>query len=240
MPAAAVQRVAASGASVASLSVSSSTVPTAWNTPSAGSLLVVTANSDATVTMTTAGFTAGPSVVDGNGAYLWWKIAAGTESTITVTPGSAAHTAMTACEYSGIEASPLDASNSSLVASSNGTVTVAAPITTTQAGVLIVAAALLHGVTVGAPSAGSWDAGLTNQLSPSSGSGAAGHAHTFYGDLLVGPAAGSFQTVCTWTTGAFDRQHIIAAFKATAAATTNPKGLALAHNRNAIHRASRW
>jgi hypothetical protein len=240
MPVAAVQRVATAGPSVASLSVSAATTPTAWAAPAAGNLLVVTANSDATVTMTTAGFTAGPSVIDGNGAYLWWKVADGTESTITVTPGSAAHTAMTACEYSGVAASPFDVQNSSLVASSNGTSTVAAAITTTQAGDLIVAAALLHGVVTGAPSAGSWSGGLTNHLSPSSGSSATGHAHTFYGDLLTAGAAGTFSTVCTWTTGAFDRQHIIAAFKEAPAATTAAKGKIYDNSRSAINRASRW
>ena len=204
----AVQRVSKAQASGATLAIGAGD---SWATPTAGNLLVATANSDATVTMTTSGFTAGPSVVDGNAAYLWWKIAAGTESTITFTPGSSAPIAGTVCEYAGNAAVPFDASNSNTINGSAGTVTVASNVVTTQAGDLIVAVAALHSGGV-VPSAPSWSNGFTNQLSPSSGTGTT-HAHTFYGDLMAAGAPTTYNTVCTWTSSCSDRQHLIIAFK---------------------------
>jgi hypothetical protein len=57
---------AAGGVDGASLTV---TLPA---TPTAGNLLIAVANADATVTHDGTGWTAGPSIIDGNGAYLWW------------------------------------------------------------------------------------------------------------------------------------------------------------------------
>lgn len=186
-----------------------------WATPSAGNILAVSANSDATVTMTTAGFTAGPSVVDGNGTYTWYKSAAGTESTITVTPGSSALTCMTVHELSGV-ALPIDASNSSTIAGSNGVVTTAATVTTTAAADFILAFALLHSYITADPSAPSWTNSFTNTLTASPAGVASGDVLTFAAELTAG-AAGSYSTVCSWTQQAGDRQHIILAFKESAA-----------------------
>lgn len=211
------QAVGNAGVTVASLSVGSGQ---GWSTPTSGNLLVVTANSDATVTGP-SGFTAGPSVVDGNGAYMWWKVSAGTESTITVTPSSSANTAMTCAEYSGIAASPLDASNSSTIAGSSGTTTTSTSVTSTAAGDLVVAAALLHGYTGSAPTSPTWTNSFTNVLSPSSGSGVATHVTTFYADLIVAGAAGAYATSASWTNAAADRQEIVMAFLAAAGTTVN-------------------
>ncbi|BEL07830.1 hypothetical protein Q0Z83_060210 [Actinoplanes sichuanensis] len=211
MVAAVVQRLGkGSAGAVASLAVGAGD---GWATPTAGNILVATANSDATVTMSTAGFTPGPSIIDGNGAYCWYKAAAGTESTITVTPGSSARTAMTVHELSGVSL-PIDASNSSTIAGSNGTVTTAATVTTTGAGDFILAAALLHSYSGVSPSAPSWSNGFTNTLSPESSPIVSGDCKTFIGELIAG-SAGSYSTVCSWTSVAGDRQHIILAFKAS-------------------------
>lgn len=212
MAVARVQAIGNAGAGVSSLAVGSGQ---GWATPTSGNLLVVTGNSDATITGP-SGFTAGPSVVDGNGAYMWWKVSNGTESTITITPGSAANTAMTAAEYSGLTATPLDASNSSTIASSSGTSTTSTSLTTTAASDLWVAAALLHGYSGSAPTSPTWTNSLANQLSPSSGSGVATHCTTFYADLLDAGAAGAHATSASWTNAANDRQEIVMAFLATA------------------------
>src|SRR5687768_14340301 len=120
MAVAVVQRLAkGSAGAVASLSLASGD---GWATPTAGNILIVFGNSDATIAMTTSGFTAGPSIIDGNGAYSWYKTAAGTESTITITPGGSARTTISAVEISGA-ALPIDASNSATIAGSNGTTT---------------------------------------------------------------------------------------------------------------------
>lgn len=216
MAVAVVQRLAkGSSGAVASLSLAAGD---GWATPAAGNLLIVFGNSDATITMTTSGFTAGPSVIDGNGAYAWYKLAAGTESTITITPGGSARTTISAIEVSGASL-PIDASNSSTIAGSNGLVTSAASVTTTAAGDFIAGAALLHSYSVASPSSPSWTNSFTNTLSASS-TPVAGSVDvtTFVGELIAG-AAGSYSTVCSWTTNAGDRQHIIMAFKAAAGGT---------------------
>jgi hypothetical protein len=207
-----VQRVA-KGANAATLSIGSGD---GWATPTAGNLLVISANSDALVTLNApTGVTAGPSVIDGNGTYTWYKNAAGTESTITATPSASDHITLTVCEYSGVSASPFDAQNSSTAVSSAAFVTVAATATTTTAGDLIVAYALLHSQ-AGQPVSPSWSNSFSQVLAGNSPSGTSASTTTFVGELIAG-AAGGYSTVCTWTSAtASDRQHIILAFKAAA------------------------
>jgi hypothetical protein len=83
MAATQVQKATNTSAGAATLSVGSAQ---GWAAPTAGNVLVAWAN--ANITMTLSGWTAGPSVVDGNGAYMWYKSAAGTETTITFSAGS--------------------------------------------------------------------------------------------------------------------------------------------------------
>lgn len=218
MAIAAVQRVGKGGTTVSSLAIGSGD---GWATPTAGNLLVASGNSDATVTMTTAGFTAGPSIVDGNGAYTWYKLAAGTESTVTITPGATVDTVLTVCEYSGVLNATPDVTNSSTIAGVSGTTTTAASITTTAAADLIIAFALVHSYATN-PTGPSWTNSFTNVLSPNSGTTSAARCITFVAELLPAGAAGSYSTVASWTNAANDRQHIILAFKAAAAAPARP------------------
>lgn len=215
------QRKGKAGTSVVSLSIGSGD---GWVTPTPGNLLVVSGNSDATLTMTTAGFTAGPSVVDGNGAYVWFKQATGAESTITITPGSAATTSMTALEIPGLLL-PIDASNSSIIAGVGGTTTTAASVTTTAAADFVLAFALIHSVpAAGAMATGpSWSNGFVNRLSITTAGVGGPDSAIFVGELNVG-GAGSYSTVCTWTNNMNDRQHIIVAFRAADDVPSRPIG----------------
>lgn len=216
---AAVQRkIKGSAGAVASLSIGSGD---GWVTPSAGNLLVASGNSDATLTMTTAGFTAGPSIVDGNGAYLWYKIAAGTESTVTITPGSSAHTVLSICEYSGNAASPFDAQNSSLITSAFGSSTNSAAVSSSAAGDLVFVSALIHSINGTALTGPAWSNSFTQQLAANTGGVTSSDCYTYIGDQVVG-AAGSYSSVCTWTATAADRQHLIMAFKAATVSAPDP------------------
>lgn len=213
---AAVQRVA-KGVNAANDTVGSGD---GWAKPTAGNLLVVSANSDATVTITNAGgtWTGGPSVVDGNGAYLWYKFSNGTETSITCTPSVSDTITVTVCEYSGIAAFPFDAQNSSTIASSPGASTTATSVTTAADGDLIIAVAAAH---VGSGSAGAnpagpvWTNGFNNVLSVNTGGGnGVTDCYTFYAELTAG-APGSYSTSCSWTPGTVgDRQQLMIAFKA--------------------------
>ena len=202
------------GANAASISIGAGD---GWATPSTGNLLVVTANSDATVSITGT-WTAGPSVIDGNGTYIWYRISDGTETTITCTPSVSDTICITAAEYSGNTASPFDVSNSSTIASSNGTTTTSVSVTTTATGDLIIAAACLHSGGTPQPTSPSWTNSFVNQLTAASGGVTSADVTTFYSELIAG-AGGSYSTSASWTNGCGDRQELVIAFKAAATAS---------------------
>jgi hypothetical protein len=187
-----------------------------WATPSSGNLIVLTINADQ-VCSTPAGYTAGPSVVDDNAVYLFWKISAGNETTPTITPGGTTTAVMTACEYSGVAASPADGSNTSSIVNTVGTTTTSTSVTTTAAADLIIAVAGLAYflASVAAPSNPSWTNGFVNQITVDVGANTNNHANTFYAELAAG-AAGSYSTSCSWTTGMLERQELLFAVQAAA------------------------
>lgn len=213
----AVQRIGKGAALPASLTIGAGD---GWVTPSAGDLIVVFGNSDNTASMTSSGYTAGPSVIDQNAAYSWYKRAAGTESSITITPSGAANTNMVACSYSGGWAvgAFFDTSNSSTIAASDGVTTTATPVTTTQAGDLIVVGALLGQANNDIPINPVWTNSFVQVAQASSGSGDDTHNFSFVAELLPAGAAGVYTTSCSWeaTELAGARQQIILAFKETA------------------------
>lgn len=218
MTVAAVQRIAK--ASTAGTSTIDS--GTGWATPTAGNLIVVTANSDATVTMTSSGYTAGPSVVDNNAVYAWYKVAAGTETSVVVTLGASTEIVHTACEYSGLTASPFDVSNTSTIPNTDGTSTTSVSVTTTVDGDLVIALAGLADFSgSGAnPTSPSWTNSFTNQLTSVSTGALGVRCNSFYAELIAG-TAGAVSTSASWTNSAFKRQELVLAFKA-AAATSIP------------------
>jgi len=166
--------------------------------------------------VTPAGYSAGPSVVDDNAGYMFYKVAAGTESTVSLTFGSTA-AILTAASYTGTAAVPFDASNTSSIVQVHGTTTTSTSVTTTAAGDLIVAVATLYDfqTPVGAPTSPSWTNSFVNTLDSDVNPNTGLHGHTFYGELIAG-AAGAYSTSCSWTTQMEERQQLIAAFKAAA------------------------
>jgi hypothetical protein len=87
-------------------------------------------------------------------------------------------------------------------------------------GDLVIAAACIHfgasgGGTATSPS---WTNSFANQLTATSGGTASVDTTTFYAELTVG-AAGSYSSSASWTGSAGDRQQLMIAFKAGAAAT---------------------
>lgn len=192
-----------------------------WATPTAGNLLVATWNLDVTMTTPTgSGWTAGPSVVDDNAAYLFYKISDGTESTISATFAST-NPVTTACEYAGATGTPFDVQNSTTVTSTPGASTTSTGVTTTAAGDLVFAMAGLADFNVTfqpAPTAPSWSNSFANVLSQNVGPSTAKHINTYIGELVVG-AAGAYATACSWSTASMeDRHQLIIAFKAATVA----------------------
>lgn len=202
------------GTNVASISLASGD---GWATPTTNNIIVVWGNADATITISGSGWTAGPSVVDGNGAYVWYKVSNGTESTLTLTPGVSDRIDISAYEISGATLTGVT-TNSSTIVSVVGTTTTAAAVTT-SVGAIVLVAALLHQFlgNAAAPSSPSWSNGFTNQLATNTNGISDLDTQTFVGDLIVG-SGGSYSSACTWTNNAGDRQHIIVAIPAVATA----------------------
>jgi hypothetical protein len=216
---AAVQRVGKAADSASSLTIGAGD---GWATPATGSLLVVAANGDALVS-TPSGYTAGPSVVDDNAVYFFWKIADGTESSVTIGASGSTGLMATAAEYSGALASPFDASNSSTITGSNGTTTTSTSLTTAAAGDLVVAVAgiYLFNASTTAPVGVAWTNSFTGWLSPTATNPTGNRGALLYADQVVG-AAGSYATAASWSSPQYNsRQELIIAFKAAAVTATS-------------------
>lgn len=192
-----------------------------WAAPAAGNLLVAWANADVTIT-TPTGFTAGPSVVDNNGVYFWYKaVAAGTETSVSFPFGASTSPGTVGLmEYSGLAATPFDVQNSSTIASTAGTTTTAVSVTGTgTSGDLVIAIAGLHATTATFPTSPVWTNSFVNRQGPvNAGAVNSGTACcSFVGDFQSS-AAGAVSTACSWTNSINDRQELVIAFKLAAGA----------------------
>jgi len=205
---------AASGINAASLTV------TLAGAPASGHLLIAWANSDALVSIGGSGWTAGPSVIDGNGTYLWWKVSGASEpSGVTFTPSVADYICAGVAEYSGAAASPLDTSSSSTHSGAAVNATTAVGVTTTADHDLGFSVACLHAGPQAAPTAPSW----TNSWSELHEAGATSGAYVVYtfaaDNLDLGPA-GSVSTGASWSGTAWpDAQQLLITFAAAATAS---------------------
>lgn len=198
-----------------------------WVAPTAGNLIVAWANSDSTVTINNT-MTAGPSVVDSNAVYLWWKVATGTETAFTFTPAASDTLAAGLFEYSGLAAAPTDVQNAApATTGSSGTTVPSLSVTATGAsGDLAIAVAGLHG-NGAASSAPVWTGGFTNRQTMAAGTvGANAYVSTFVADFQ-NAAAATITTSCSWTGANVDRNEVMIAFKlaAVTAPSAPPPGI---------------
>jgi hypothetical protein len=189
-----------------------------WATPAAGNLIVAWTSSDATNTAP-AGFTAGPSVVDANAGYLWWKVAAGTESSLSIGIGATSSpTVFGLMEYSGVSATPTDVQNTwagpTFTPASS---TTAASVAATGAdGDLFVAVACLGGPGTAFPSAPAWTNSFVNRQTVNGGTVNTSTAQTGFSADFQNTAAATVSTAASWTGTAAQRQELIIAFKLAA------------------------
>jgi len=185
--------------------------------PTQGNLLVAWANSDSTVTIGGTGWSAGPSIIDGNGAYTWYKLAGPAEpGSVTFTPGGGAdYIGAGLIEYSGAFASAaasLDQSTSVAHTAAATFTTGTASVTPTTWNDLVIAVACLHqyATATADPTAPAWTGGLANLQSQAS-TGFTGHStYTFYADLTdTGQGAATVSANCTWATTQTDNAQLL-------------------------------
>lgn len=199
--------------------------------PVSGSLLVAWGNSGSTLTTPTdngsnTGWTLGPSVVNNNAAYVWWRMATATDATnlttITHHLSSSESIHCGALEYAGVAASPSDVNNTSTATGINHTT--AASITTTgAAGDLVFTIAATSDERAGIPSGPSWTNSYTNVVpSPTSTGGVTVDDDATWIAWLNQGTAGATSTVGSWTNAPGNVQALIIGFKLAAAAAGIP------------------
>lgn len=210
MPPALVQKAGAQSAS--NVASQAFTLPGA---PTPGNLVLVGANSDATLTGP-AGFLLAESSISGQGLYLWYRVAqSGDSATASVVPSVTDSVAGGILEYSGLTATPLDKTASGSASAGSTTVSTGTTGTTSQANELVIVLAGPHA----GPSAfslTSWTGGYTTQVSEGQGLGTFGTTVVgcFIGDLIVS-AAGTYGSTATYTP-AGDAGGLVATFLAAA------------------------
>lgn len=186
-----------------------------WSsTPAQGELLVAFFNGDATGVMASSGWTAGPTILDGNEAECFYKIAGASESTTVSFTHAAANVIICGLRYSAdhVYNIGLITSNSG-TAAADATTSPAASITVGTTGDLVIAAALNHNVAAGNASSPSWSSGFTNRFTDNQVAGSAGSTNVcdFVGDNQ-NATAGSLSPSVSWTTNVFERQFIVLSF----------------------------
>lgn len=187
--------------------------------PVAGDLLVAWANSDALVGIGGSGWNAGPSIIDGNGAYSWWKVVgAGEPSSVTFTPSVSDWITAGVLEYSGLTGTPLDTSGNAMISGTPSTSTTTITLTSAADHELGVALALLHASTPAAdPTAPTWSGGYTTAQAQGVAGGPS-KVYSLIGDNLDLGAAGSTSVAASWTGPWPDAQGLVLLFTAVAGA----------------------
>jgi hypothetical protein len=221
-------RVQTAGVIAVAQSVPSIGSAQGWVAPTAGNLLVLILNARFTATLPT-GWTAGPSVVDDNAVYSWYKTATGTETTISVTTsgsGTGTQHGLIATEVSGLLATPFDLQTSSTNSAVAGTATTSTSLTTTGAnGDWVLAVAGLNRDTTGTtvPTGLTWTNSYTSFFSHVSNPATNGN-----NDIMTNlaefnqAAAGATSTNAAWTNAWNARQQLMLAFKLAAGAAAAP------------------
>lgn len=189
----------------------------------AGNLLVVAANSGSTLAGP-AGFTLADDAVANQALYVWYKVAAGGETALVVTPVVSPYAlAAAALEYAGVDGTPLDVTAAATRITPAATWGTGTTGTTAQADELVVVAVGPAGGWTGSgsePTGFSWTT-ATNRVS-----GATVHATDINAALAVGDytvaATGAQTDTASWTHDGAVIGAVVATFKLTAGTTVVP------------------
>lgn len=180
----------------------------------AGNLLVAVGASDATIA-TPAGYALLVSAVNASAVYIWWKIAAGGETGVTLTPSVTDTCCVALLEYSAIAASPADQSATATgTGGTVGPVSAGATGTTSQASELVVAAVNPASFTAGAPpNSPTWTNGYTSRAGGATTFGTTAQNQALFVADLVVSSVGAQSTSASWTNSANAWGAVVATFK---------------------------
>lgn len=166
-------------------------------TPTSGNLMVLCVNSDTTVS-TPSGWTlsTGASFVVQQGAYVFWKVSAGNETSVTIITSGNFATLVTYLEYSGNLSTPFDKAANAQQDHGGYISTPAVSVTPTTTGELLLAFGALAG-TPGSTAASSpvWTDVYTNRITTTLNSG----FQQFIGDIR-GASVAAHSASVSWST----------------------------------------
>jgi hypothetical protein len=153
-----------------------------------------------------------------HGGYIWWRISAG-ETSFAYTIGSATDSAWVLAEFSGVAASPYDASNGTLTQSSGNTQ--ATPTITPTAGdrLLVAGGGISNNGGAFVPS--SWTNSFTIIDSFAATTGTTKDGEGLAYRLLTADGVTGFTTTATFSGSGQSRTGLIIAFKAAAGAAAH-------------------
>lgn len=190
--------------------------------PAAGQLDVLCVNSDTVVSTpstTGAAWTLGPSNVGNQGAYLWYRVASGSEgATVTITTSGNFPTQVSWSRWDGFAAA-----DAAAIAHVDGTFGTSSPAVSTgplaAAGELSIAFAAMHGFTGAGqqPQSPSWSAGYTPLTADFSGVTSADVAAFTAYNTAAGTAAET--PGVSWTGSAEDRYILVQTFETSGGAS---------------------
>jgi hypothetical protein len=184
-----------------------------------GNLLICIVTCDATVNMSSAGWTLAASGIASGATYLWYKLALpGESSSVTVAPTGSAPTSVGILEFesdTGWFNPQLDQKASNTTAGSATTLATGTTPATTSPNEFSIAVLGPHGWTVvGTPPTGiSWTNSFTNILTtPNTSSASAGiNVMNFIATSTL-TSKGTKTTTATWTNASTASQAVIATF----------------------------
>jgi hypothetical protein len=187
----------------------------------AGDLLVLAVSSD-TVVSTPAGWSPAVSDVANLGAYLFYKVATGGETSTTITTSGNHPTIAGFRRYSGSTATPLDKTSAGRSIVSASTTPAATTAALAETGELAVAAACLGGMQTGTPSSPVWSAGYTGRLDAQTAGTGPTDQHLFLADNQAAGTAAQSPNVAWTPTATNNQTMLVATFLAAADTTVEP------------------
>lgn len=202
-----------------------------WDTPAvAGNVLVIIVNADDYITAPNrpSGYTfsTGCGQETFSGHYLFWKVAAGGETSSSYTLGSAVASVWITAEISGLDPSPYDISNGSFVAAAGLTYTTPALTPTTGDRYII---ASIGGADATTTTLSGWTNSFIERQDVGATFGSTKDVAGYADFSVTANGSTAYSTTATYDAGSMNAETaIIIAFKVAAGGgPTPPKRLAL-------------
>lgn len=186
------------------------------STPTLGNTLVVIANSDSTLTLSGAGWTALFTYVNDQGFYIWSRAVVSSDTTtFTVTPaGGANYASVVSLELTGVTSSPFDVVGTVVENHSDSNNRTAASITTTAAGDLVLAILAFHSPRAAVSVAATYGNSFTSLLFSGTTASVSAAVATFVGQKIQATAGAVGTTAITGPVNAGNQAAVQIAFKA--------------------------